>query len=528
MAKPEDDAARRKVRLEVLAKIAGLPPVRPAGQNMTMADALAELDMRKAKEAEFRAKHADELAAEAAEEEALRAKLAALPMHERRQVLDAAGLKHVSAAPPPPSHIRGSYAPAKPKVPDVSKPDWRFWSKIKAVKVWQAVALSLGIDPDGMNHNPNAWMAGPGGDPIFESRSFPSDATKIEYDKRLRLLKPEIANTDCFYLFRIVQGSRANCEIYLRDFVKWALAIDLGVMPPELVAMAQNQHKPVSIDTSLNPPTNSTEIVLEREYYSIMDAAKTANMTIDDLLHFGAHNKLPIYALLPELPLLKYDTDAFPEDDLPFGNLMTTSGPVRMETMDVATLEGGSEPECTVFYKVDFATGKECRYLVRKHVPGLPMDNIGKGRVTVRRENLRIMARDIEAILRNPSDTVSTPSNGAKATSELIDDKSNCESSSTSADGDLAALFDPVTVAALEKMFPASNKWSNWAERAARNKLQKAREERGLFNPYKASVWFLTQGVEGWDTARCNRVLANNLPARSIDRKHLLTGELPD
>ena len=197
----------------------------------------------------------------------MQAKLDALPQHERRQVLDAAGLKHVSAAPPPLSPVRGSYAPAKPKAPDVSKPDWRFWTKIKAVKVWQAIVLSLDIDPDGMKHNPNAWMAGPGGDPIFESRSFPSDATKIEYDKRLRLLKPEIANTDCFYLFRIVQGSRANCEIYLRDFVKWALAIDLGVMPSELVAMAKAPDK-----NSVPAPPSSGRITIEKLAWEIAQA----------------------------------------------------------------------------------------------------------------------------------------------------------------------------------------------------------------------------------------------------------------
>lgn len=93
-------------------------------------------------------------------------------------------------------------------------------------------------------------------------------------------------------------------------------------------------------------------------------------------------------------------------------------------------------------------------------------------------------------------------------------------------DQTLAALFDPVTVEALEKMFPSAGKWGSWAERAARNGLSIARSGRGLFNPYHAAFWFLTQGIAGWDTARVNRTLANNLPARSRHDGHLLTGDI--
>ena len=90
-------------------------------------------------------------------------------------------------------------------------------------------------------------------------------------------------------------------------------------------------------------------------------------------------------------------------------------------------------------------------------------------------------------------------------------------------DKTLAALFDPVTVEALEKMFPAEGKWKAWAEKAASNGLKDAAKvERARFNPYKAAVWFIGKGIAGWDRARCNRVLHKNLPARSVDDAHLL------
>lgn len=90
----------------------------------------------------------------------------------------------------------------------------------------------------------------------------------------------------------------------------------------------------------------------------------------------------------------------------------------------------------------------------------------------------------------------------------------------------LARMFDPVTAAVLERMFPAGDKWRDWAERAARNGLKEARQGRGLFNPYHAALWFLLQGEPGWDLVRCHRVLARNLPARSQSEDYKLTGLL--
>jgi len=93
-------------------------------------------------------------------------------------------------------------------------------------------------------------------------------------------------------------------------------------------------------------------------------------------------------------------------------------------------------------------------------------------------------------------------------------------------DADLASLFDPVPVAALEKMFPCEGRWANYAQRAARHpELLAARAARARFNPYLAARWWFSLGQHGWDWARCLRVLANNLPPRSKDSKQLLTGD---
>lgn len=90
----------------------------------------------------------------------------------------------------------------------------------------------------------------------------------------------------------------------------------------------------------------------------------------------------------------------------------------------------------------------------------------------------------------------------------------------------LAGLFDAVGTEHLEKMFPADGKWGLWADKAAREGLRDAaRDGRAKFNPYRAAQWWIrNKNPSGWDWARCCRVLANNLPGRSIDYRSLLTG----
>jgi hypothetical protein len=89
------------------------------------------------------------------------------------------------------------------------------------------------------------------------------------------------------------------------------------------------------------------------------------------------------------------------------------------------------------------------------------------------------------------------------------------------ADEEIAAWFDPVHVAALEKMFPAAKgQWKSWAERASDNGLIAARTTRGLFNPYLAARWFLRRGLPGWDQERVSKVLAAGLPTRSQEMRN--------
>jgi hypothetical protein len=122
---------------------------------------------------------------------------------------------------------------------------------------------------------------------------------------------------------------------------------------------------------------------------------------------------------------------------------------------------------------------------------------------------------------------VEPPTGDNSADDEKVEQEADSPPIGEEADTQFAGLFDPVTVAVLENMFPAKGKWKGWAEHASRIPgLLVARHGRAMFNPYLAGIWFAGKGIKGWDLARCHRTLANNLPARSLDSKHLLTGEL--
>jgi hypothetical protein len=103
--------------------------------------ALAENEKRKAAAAALHAEQAPERARLAA----LRALAEALPEPERRKVLDAAGVRRISSAPPPPTPIGhgGSYISEPRSIPA----RWPVWRALPHAQLWQAVALSLNLEP---------------------------------------------------------------------------------------------------------------------------------------------------------------------------------------------------------------------------------------------------------------------------------------------------------------------------------------------------------------------------------------------
>lgn len=151
------------------------------------------------------------------------------------------------------------------------------------------------------------------------------------------------------------------------------------------------------------------------------------------------------------------------------------------------------------------------------------VDFVEPARVTV--EMLRITSDELQALRMSRSQPFGDLSrNPVPVQAKPLD------AASADIDADIAAMFDPVAKEQLEAMFPDNGKWAKYAERAARNGLAgAARVGRAIFNPYCAARWWIeSQGPDGWKWERCVRVLANNLPSRSRDSKHVLTGEFPE
>ena len=219
-------------------------------ESKSLEDALAELEAKKAQTAEYLAKHAPEIEAATVKRNALNAKLAALSQKERREVLNAAGLNHVSAAPPPIEPIRSSYTASKTPSA-LSFIDWRYWRHMPEVKQWEACALSLNINPENMKHRPQGWMTGPGSGPIFADGSFPGKTAQVEFNKRLRLLSASL-HTSAFFtaVNNLVVSGRHLATINLREFALWGLHVEFDDMPPELVAMAETKPEPVHVVTT--------------------------------------------------------------------------------------------------------------------------------------------------------------------------------------------------------------------------------------------------------------------------------------
>ena len=68
----------------------------------------------------------------------------------------------------------------------VSDIDWSFWLAMPTIEAWQAIALTLDLDPDKMHQSPGSWMSR-GMEPSFEDSSFPNALVEGEFNMRLRL-----------------------------------------------------------------------------------------------------------------------------------------------------------------------------------------------------------------------------------------------------------------------------------------------------------------------------------------------------
>jgi hypothetical protein len=339
------------------------------------------------------------------------------------------------------------------------------------VKLWQAVALSMNIDPDSLKHHPQAWMAGPGAGPIFTEDSYPSREERDRADKRLRLLVANKTVKNGFSPGTLSMDNPANHGVRLSEFAAWAISVGMTPLPDELVALTHAQDRQQSETTANDKVT--------------CDCA--------------------------ELALNGYQI-----------NWDYWRGRKQITPQQAAELAHCFEPDKGKVTKELSICIQRLAESLAEHSPTWTLSALVRHLGEDAPFNMK------QAVASGNNIAPAKVGAGDTATEdEQPEPVTDSRPSGEDADAQIALLFDPVTVAALEKMFPADGKWAGWAEHASRNEgLKAARTGRGRFNPYLAGIWFAGKGIKGWDLAFCRRRLGNNLPARSRDSKHLLTGEL--
>lgn len=174
-----------------------------------------------------------------------------------------------------------------------------------------------------------------------------------------------------------------------------------------------------------------------------------------------------------------------------------------------------------------------CHLMQTKGHTSVPMIEVRNGRfvyelksvVNVTMDMLRIKKSELEALaVKSSKLSLATNAEYGLPEQEAIEPGNSQfdhlpNQKNVSSDADKPhLLFDPVKAPQLEKMFPFGGRWARYIERAKRfPDLLAARESRAALNPYLAAEWWIKQGQDGWDWARCLRVLENNLPTRSRD-----------
>lgn len=125
----------------------------------------------------------------------------------------------------------------------MTKPNWSVWLLMPDVKVWEACALSIGIEPSSMEGEEFHWMDDSGTGPKFTSETFPNHEVENKYKDRLKLLGANLTDRDYFSAGVIAYGKGAGlCSVRLDEFANWATSkakwLDL---PPELARLVFNK-----------------------------------------------------------------------------------------------------------------------------------------------------------------------------------------------------------------------------------------------------------------------------------------------
>lgn len=109
------------------------------------------------------------------------------------------------------------------------QPRWNKWRLMPEVRAWEAVALSMNIEPEKARTNKYAWM---GAEHPFDEGD--------EFNDRLSVLLANLADRASFPTpCTLNLGDGYKNGVRLTEFAAWAKSIAHWEMPPEMVELAE-------------------------------------------------------------------------------------------------------------------------------------------------------------------------------------------------------------------------------------------------------------------------------------------------
>jgi hypothetical protein len=142
----------------------------------------------------------------------------------------------VSKAPPPITPI-GSSSPQRPNPfdTDVKGPtNWKYWRHVETVEIWQALLLSLNIEPPGKGR---LLDNAPGRTGYIPREYLGAHGLNDEFDRRWFLVGNRL---ETFYASAgKPRTAKPTDFLRLTLFAAWAIEFEWDNLPTELVALAQ-------------------------------------------------------------------------------------------------------------------------------------------------------------------------------------------------------------------------------------------------------------------------------------------------
>lgn len=122
---------------------------------------------------------------------------------------------------------------------------WNLWKSLPHLKLWEAVALVLELEPSDLKPLREAWMVGAEHE-FSEARSFPSQAKREDFEKALSLAERATSAAGPVHLLGIrlrsglsVGMSMETAEVALPEVVAFFSKLGWPAIPPELLDLVQ-------------------------------------------------------------------------------------------------------------------------------------------------------------------------------------------------------------------------------------------------------------------------------------------------